>query len=283
MATDPDLEFTEKQLFDRSSPDRLAPYLEYWQAHKNDESKGLTFRSGLIQLDAALGGFKTGELIVVTGPTGNGKTLLADSLGQRFLRKESANVAWFSYEVPTLQMIEKYRIAEDSEKLGLYVPLELKAGSFDWLKLKCVEARLKFNCRIAIIDHLHFIVDMNTNHNMSLNIGAVMRQIKREIAVALNMVVFVIAHQGQKKEGAEPSIDNIRDSSFIAQESDTVLVVYRTADPVPPELAANARIPGYPQTFEKGFCAVKIEKARRTGVYRKRLNYQKQDHWLEEV
>jgi len=282
--TDPKkLEIAERRLFSRDEPDRIARYLDYWQTHKNESERGTTFVSGLVQLDNLVQGFKTGEMIVITGPTGNGKTLLADSLGARFMRYEKANVAWFSYEVPTLQMIDKYVKAEDADKLGLYVPMELKAGRFDWLKAKCLEARIKFGCNVAIIDHLHFIVDMNTDHNMSLNIGAVMRQIKREIAVAMDMVVFVLAHQGQRKDSAEPSIDNIRDSSFIAQEADMVFVVYRTADPVPPELQNNAKIPGYQQSFDQGFCAVKIEKARRSGVYKKRLSYQKIGYWLEEV
>lgn len=96
------------------------------------------------------------------------------------------------------------------------------------------------------------------------------------------MLVFVLAHQGQAKEG-EPSIDNIRDSSFIGQESDMVFVVYRQADPVPPELEKNAKIRGYAHSYEAGYAIVKIEKARRAGTFKKRLTYRKIGHWLEEA
>lgn len=272
----------EAQVVNDNGPDRVAHFLEYYEAHKEQNDKIKSFNTGLGQLDSLVEGFQTGEVAVITGPTGNGKTLLADSIGQRLMRTEGLNIAWFSYEVPTVKMIEKYVNAEDAAQLGLYVPMELKAGEFEWVKKKCLEAKLKFGCRAVIIDHLHFIVDMNTQQNMSLNIGAVMRQIKHDIAKAMNLLVFVLAHQGQAKEG-EPSLDNIRDSSFIAQESDMVFVVYRNHDPVPPELANNAKIKGYAHSYQQGHATVKIEKARRSGVYRKRIAYQKQGLWLEEA
>lgn len=272
----------EQEAASENGPDRVAHFLDYWEEHREQSGKVKSYDTGLHQLDILVEGFQTGEVVVITGPTGNGKTLLADSIGQRLMRMSQLNIAWFSYEVPTTTMIDKYVKAEDAKKLGLYVPMELKAGEFEWFKKKCLEAKLKYNCRVVIVDHLHFIVDMNTQQNMSLNIGAVMRQIKHDIAKAMNMLVFVLAHQKQGMEG-EPSLDHIRDSSFIGQESDTVFVVYRQIDPVPPELEKNARIRGYAHSYEQGFAIVKIEKARRAGTYKKRLTYQKQGHWLEEA
>lgn len=272
----------EAKVVNDNGPDRVVHFLEFWREHQHENEKIKSFMTGLGQLDSMVEGFQTGEVVVITGPTGNGKTLFADSIGQRLMRMQDLKISWLSFEVPTIKMVEKYVQAEDAERLGLYVPMELKAGEFEWVKKKCLEAKLKFGCRAVIIDHLHFIVDMNTQQNMSLNIGAVMRQIKHDIAKAMNLLVFVLAHQGQAKDG-EPSIDNIRDSSFIGQESDMVFVVYRTNDPVPPELQNNAKIKGYAHSFEQGYATVKIEKARRSGVYKKRLSYQKQSHWLEEV
>lgn len=263
-------------------PDRVAPYLEY---HKERESKKFNIqrrRTGLYELDLLMNGFQTGEVTVISGPTGSGKTLLADSISQRFMRLEKINVAWFSFEVPTEQMIKKYVQAEDSQSLGLYVPMELKTGNLNWLTKKCLEAKLKYNCEAIFIDHLHFLVDMNIKQNMSLNIGAAMRHIKHDIAVAMNLMVFIIAHQGQPKD-EEPSIENIRDSSFIGQEADNVFIVYRAANPIPSVLENNAKIKGYQLDYSQGLATVKIEKARREGIFRKKLSYVKNGYWLEEV
>lgn len=271
-----------EEIIQESGPDRIAHFLEFQKEKVNHATSVQRFTTGLLQLDGLIGGFETGELNVISGPTGNGKTLLADSIGQRLMRNEGMNIAWFSYEVPTEKMIQKYVKADDNESLGLYVPMELKAGNIEWLKRKCLEAQLKHNCRAVFIDHLHFLVDMSTKQNMSLNIGGVMRQMKHEIAKGLNMMVFVICHQGQPKD-EEPSIDNIRDSSFIGQESDNVFIVYRSPDPLPEELKNNGKIRDYQRSYEMGLATVKIEKARREGTYRKKLAYQKNGFWLEEI
>jgi replicative DNA helicase len=261
--------------------DRVAHFLEYQGEKVEHGAKVKSFKTGLFKLDEYVEGFETGEVTVISGPTGNGKTLFADSLGQRLMRLEKMNIAWFSYEVPTQKMIQKYVSAYDSTELGLYVPMELKTGNVEWLKKKCLEAQLKYNCQAVFIDHIHFLVDMATKQNMSLNIGGVMRQIKHDIAKAMNIMVFIICHQGQPKED-EPSIENIRDSSFIGQESDNVFIVYRLPDPLPEELKQNGKIKGYPRTYDNGLAVVKVEKARRAGTYRKKIIFKKQDHWLEE-
>jgi replicative DNA helicase len=261
-------------------PDRIAHYLEYDREAK--EKTSVQFRTGLWQLDKAMDGFETSEVNVISGPPGQGKTLFADSIGQRLMRSEKMRIAWFSFEVPTKKMIEKYVRADDRDEIGLYVPMELKAGNMDWIKAKALEAKLKFDCKAIIIDHLHFVIDMNTKQNMSLNIGGVMRQFKHDVAKELDIIVFIISHQGQLGDN-EPSLENIRDSSFIGQEADNVFVVYRTADPIPDKLKKNAEIKGYPRTYDDGFATVKVEKARRAGTFRKKISYQKNGHWLEEI
>lgn len=263
-----------------SGSDRVAHFLEFSKEREGQAEQTAHF-TGFGMFDGLMQGFKGGEVTVISGPTGNGKTLFADSIGQRLMRLSEINIAWFSFEVPTEQMIQKYVVAEDKEKLGLYVPMELKAGNMEWIKKKCLEAKLKYKCQAVFIDHIHFVIDMGTRQNMSLNIGGVMRQFKHDIAKKLNLMVFVIAHQGQPKD-EEPSIENIRDSSFIGQEADNVLVVYRTADPLPSELENNGKIKGYERSYSEGFATVKIEKARRAGTFRKKLTFQKQGPWLEE-
>jgi len=261
--------------------DRIAHFLEYQAEKVTHSTQVKSYRTGLLGLDSLIDGFETGEINVISGPTGNGKTLFADSIGQRLMRLEKMNIAWFSYEVPTQKMIDKYVRSFDANELGLYVPMELKAGNVDWLKKKCLQAQLKFNCQAVFIDHIHFLIDMATKQNMSLNIGGVMRQLKHDIAKTLNIMVFIICHQGQPKD-QEPSIENIRDSSFIGQEADNVFVVYRSPDPIPDELKGNAKISGYERSYVQGLATVKVEKSRRAGTYRKKIIFQKKGDWLEE-
>jgi replicative DNA helicase len=54
--------------------------------------------SNLPSLDEAVKGFLPGELIAISGPTKNGKTLFAQSLTNEFT-KQNAFPLWFSFEV----------------------------------------------------------------------------------------------------------------------------------------------------------------------------------------
>lgn len=277
-----ELNQTGENIVNYKGDDEIRHYLDYYTEKATDRQPRL-YQTGFIELDGLIQGFKTGELNIISGPTGNGKTLFMDSIAHRFMRNEKMKLAYLSYEVPTDTMIQKYVNMDDRESLGLYVPMQLKPGNVNWVIRKCIEAKLKFNCKAIMIDHLHFIVDMNFKQNMSLNIGAVMRHLKHDIANNLNMMVFLIAHQ-EKVKDEEPSIDNIRDSSFIGQEADNVIVVFRSFDPIPQEVRQKAKKEKLelPKSYEQGYATVKVEKARRAGTYRKKITYQKRGEFLEE-
>jgi len=59
-------------------------------------------KSFIPSLDQAVGHFQDGELIVISGPTKGGKTLLAQTLTQAFI-KQQHYALWFSYEVTVRQ------------------------------------------------------------------------------------------------------------------------------------------------------------------------------------
>lgn len=64
--------------------------------------------------------------------------------------------------------------------------------------------------------------------NTSLQIGQVIRTLKR-IAISLNQVIFLMAHTNNRvTPDGEMSYFQIRDSSFISQESDSVLMIRRS-------------------------------------------------------
>lgn len=260
----------ESRLVGYEGTDRVVQFLAYLREKGEIDTKIKRFETGFIQLDGLTEGFETGEMIVITGPTGNGKTLLAESIGKN-LMQQGANALWFSYEVATASLLKKYQVMDT---FGLYVPMQLKAGDFTWLVDRCLEAKLKYDCRIVFIDHLHYLVDMSTKLNMSLNIGGVLRQLKNIVAVGMNMVVVLICHQEKSEKDTEASLDRSRDSSFIGQECDIGLVVFRSPDPSP--------VKGMPSSYEQGWATVKVDKARRAGTFRKKLSYIKKGPWLEE-
>lgn len=285
---------TVKDAITYDGPDRIVHYTDFLAQKSGRSGASHSFKSGFESFDAVCG-LETGEVVVVTGFTKNGKTLFAESWIHNIVRADpSAVAAIFSFEVQTEKLLQKYIPSGD---IPVFVPLELKTMDFDWLVKRCAEAKYKHHAKIVLIDHLHFLIDMNTQQNMSLNIGAFMRRLKKDIALGLDLAVILIAHQGQPKEGKEASLSNIRDSSFVGQESDATIVVSRRANlneaelkevesrsgAFKAELLRVAQQGGGDDKFSGGLAVVKIECHRRTGVFGWRKMFRKNGHWVEEL
>jgi hypothetical protein len=192
----------------------------------------ISVKSGIPGIDYACDGFQDGELVVVSGPTKSGKTLLAQTFTVNF-SKQKEYACWFTYEVPARQFLEQFPILP-----LFYLPTNNKAQDFNWFMERCLEAYFKYNTRIFFVDHLHFLVDMARVSNPSLEIGAIVRRIKR-FAVDNDFVIFLLCHI-KKTEGDDISYRDLRDSSFIAQDSDTCIMIKRT--PKNGQNAARARV-----------------------------------------
>lgn len=174
-------------------------------------------------LDAAIDGFKEGQLVVISAPTGQGKTSFCQTLTTNFASK-NVRCLWFTYEVPVKEFLEKFTTVPN-----FYLPSRLKESSLDWLEERIRESILKYDTKIVFIDHLHFLMSMNelmATKNSSLLIGMYMRRLKK-LALELGIVIFLISHLRKIKLEQLPEIDDLRDSSFIAQESDIVIIMWR--------------------------------------------------------
>jgi hypothetical protein len=100
--------------------------------------------------------------------------------------------------------------------------------------------------------------------NPSIEIGTVIRRLKT-LAVTSGFIIFLLCHTVKGKSETNLSYESIRDSSFISQESDSVLMIKRT-----PEVSENA-------------ARLRIEFHRRTGVLEKTVDLVKVNGLLREA
>jgi replicative DNA helicase len=186
-------------------------------------SKNLTsYKSKLPSLDHHTQGFMPGELICISGPTKSGKTLLMQTITKN-LFTQGIITLWFTFEMP--EDVFYQRFGDDPPLI--YVPQALKSADMPWVYDKILEGIEKFNIKVVFIDHLHFLFDlMRSSVNTSLQIGQVIRQLK-EIAKSHRLVIFLAAHTNKVSMDGEMSSFQIRDSSFISQESDSVIMIRR--------------------------------------------------------
>jgi predicted ATP-dependent serine protease len=191
-------------------------------------------QSGLGNLDLVLkGGFFPGQLIVISGTTGMGKTTLAQTFTINLLEKHLARPLWFSYEVAEEDFLEVFEKYDPMSLEYITMPRQLEKHHLVWIEERIIESYLKFDTRAVFIDHLHRLVDMNSRQNLTEQIGNTVISLK-QMALRHEMVMFLICHisQDATKSEKELGLGSVRDSSFIEQEADTSLYTWRHEDGV---------------------------------------------------
>jgi len=261
-----------EDLYNYDGPGKIVGWKEYLKS-KESEAELTPMVTGHSELDFLVGGFQPGEVIIVTGIKGNGKTLFLQTITNELCKRGNAGVV-FSYENNPRNWLSVFK--KEREKTGrdikLYVPESLNPGSLEWLEKRIIESYVKHSINFVMVDHLHYVVDMSTM-KLAQDIGAIIRRLVT-LAKEFNIVIFIVSHQKVLPDTkAEPSLDTCKDSSAIGQECATGIVVHRVQDDTVTE-GVKA------DSYDQGLCFVKIDKARRTGTYRKKIWYQKRGDWL---
>lgn len=202
--------------------------------------------------------FRGGEVTVISGRTGEGKTLLCQTLTKDFADNGHRSL-WFSYEVRPELFLNQF-----GDTLPLfYMPGKLRAKTLPWIRARVHEAKLKHGIRAVFIDHLHYLLNLGSGRNVSLEIGNLMRGLV-EMAHDFNLHFFPIAHMKKVEAESEPDKGDARDSSFVEQEADNVFYIWRL------------------KGTDTG-AVLKIAKNRRKGVFDKKMRLDKFGHFLREV
>lgn len=240
--------------------DNIISCLDYIDAQGKDADVP-RFYSKLPKLNELVKGFVEGSLTVISGPTGHGKTSFAQSLTEDFFENEVASL-WFSYEVQPMRLIKKF------PTLPLfYLPAKLQERTLPWLKDRIMEAQLKYNVKAVFIDHMHYLVDMVQLRQPSIEIGSIVRNL-RLIAIELGVAIFLLTHLTKTKIDEEIGSEHLRDSSFLAQEPDNLLFIWRLKE-------KNGEY--------QNKAILKIDKARDTGVMGKKIPLIYQNNHFKEL
>ena len=220
--------------YDQIIPIDLLSYPELVKRLRN-LPKNNVVSSGNACFDDIIGGFEKERLYVLSAPTKQGKTTLAQTLMYHMAKKKTPSL-FFSFEMGWQEVTGKYlamdnkTLTEQPTDLPLYMPFEMHRGGgelqFQWLYEAILKGIEEHGIQFVVIDHLHFLLPLKDFKNTSFIIGGIVREIKR-IAVNLKIPIMLIAHVQKIKDDKVPDWTDIRDSSFITQEADVVLMMYR--------------------------------------------------------
>lgn len=187
---------------------------------KNEKSE-IKIMSGWSGLDNLLKGFRPQQLIVVSAATKSGKTSFLMDLTTRI---GEYNPTWFPFEESMEELLRKY-IEREEPIPHAYTPKNMTGNSVSWIEAKIVESIAKYNSRVMFIDHLDFIVPFTADSH-ALRVGQAMRDLKA-LAKKWNVVIFLVCHLVKTRMDEQPTMEDLRGSSAIGQEADTVMFLWR--------------------------------------------------------
>jgi len=211
--------------------------------------------SGFVDLDAKTRGLNPGNLVIIAGRPGMGKTSLALNIAQYVAVHEAKGVGVFSLEMSDSELALRLLSAEADIPFGKIRSAHL--SNREWGKLvKSVRAissapifiddspnptlleiaskarrlRAEEKLDILIVDYLQLMQAGGRYENRNLEIAAITRGLK-QLAKELEIPVIALSQLSRQTErrGGDhrPQLSDLRESGSIEQDADIVAFIYR--------------------------------------------------------
>jgi len=212
--------------------------------------------SGFTRLDAMTAGMHPGDLIIVAGRPGMGKTSFALNVGVNACHVARSTVGIFSLEMPRDQLVKRMlcsearvdasrmrtgQLARDdwpqlAEAAGMLSDLPIYIDDTPGLTLMELRAKARRMASenklgLLIIDYLQLMRSGTKNDSREQEISEISRSLKglaKELGIpviALSQLNRGVESRGNKDK--RPQLSDLRESGAIEQDADTIMFVYR--------------------------------------------------------
>lgn len=213
--------------------------------------------TGFDKLDGKIGGLRNGNLIIIGGRTGHGKTAMALNIAYN-LALCGTKVGMLSLEmtdeeiysrmiameagVDLLDLNEK-RLAEKDYAMISEKNERLKK-IFDNFHIFDTDVNLNDSvfvirsmvkekgCKVIIVDYLGLVTNPEIKNNLYHEIKSITRRMKL-LAKDLNVPLILLSQLNRQSAGRnKPILADLRDSGSIEQDADIVMFIYRPKDDI---------------------------------------------------
>jgi replicative DNA helicase len=213
--------------------------------------------SGLTDLDAVTGAFRSGQLIVLAARPSVGKTAIAVNMSRHVAVSEKIPMLFVSLEQSRVELTERLLCCQgliDSQRLqlgqlradeekrmfsagekltrsDLYID-EANGKSLLQICAKARRAKRRHGVGLVIIDYLQLILPESTSENREQQVAAMSRRLKL-LAQELRIPVIVLAQlnrEAEKRSDGRPKLSDLRESGAIEQDADVVILLHRPVD-----------------------------------------------------
>lgn len=206
----------------------LQPYMTQAREHREPEGtiKGLS--TGLKKVDDMTRGFVPGELMIVSGQTSHGKTQLSNNIMLN-AALSGHKVMFITMEMTKQETADRFNLLTNDQDIGegkIFLNMRADLAYTDITKL--IEKAKEKGCSLVVIDHLHYF--SRSVENATQEVSKIVKEFKGA-AVVFEMPIILICHVRKMPPKKHPTIEDLRDSSLIAQDADMVLIVWRDESP----------------------------------------------------
>jgi len=258
------LDFAERSIFEISE-NKVKPSFyalkdiltdTYRAVEEAYENKALVtgIPSGFQDLDQKTSGFQRGDLIIIAGRPGMGKTALALNIARNAAQETGEPAAIFSLEMSKEQLslrmlsseagVDSTRMRggflnqEDLEKInraaGVLYDTNLfidDTPSISALEIRAKARRMKMEKGLGLIaiDYLQLMRGRASAERRELEISEISRSLKA-LAKELAIPVIALSQLNRKVEdrtNKRPVLSDLRESGAIEQDADVIIFVYR--------------------------------------------------------
>ena len=280
------LELLLDKTFELSSKRDLAPYVsvadivpelkETIERFAKSKSHITGIPSGFPDLDRLTTGFHGGDLVIVAGRPGMGKSSFALSIARYVAQKEGLPVGIFSLEMAKDQLAlrllsflshiplydlrlgklteEQRLVMEESLKelqsLPIYIDDSAALSTTD-LRIKAIRMKKEKGIELLIVDYLQLLRGVKKYSSRQEEVAEISRSLKA-LAKELDIPVIALAQlsrQVEHRSDKRPQLADLRESGQIEQDADLIIFLHRPEyymklkkKEVPPDMQGKVEI-----------------------------------------
>ncbi len=249
-------EVTEQRTTDdfAALADMLQPTLDEIEAVGERGAGMLGLPTGFADLDRLLNGLQAGQLIIVAGRPGLGKSTVSMDFARHAAIRGGCASAIFSLEMSKIEMVMRLLSAESR------VPLHsLRSGQLsddDWTKLarrmgeisnapifvddtasmnlmeiraKARRLKQRHNLKLLVVDYLQLMTSPKRTENRQQEVSELSRGLKL-LAKEIECPVIAVSQLNrgpEQRTDKRPQLSDLRESGSIEQDADVVILLHR--------------------------------------------------------
>ncbi|XP_050422258.1 mitochondrial DNA helicase [Adelges cooleyi] len=213
------------------------------ELQNHDKTLGIKW-SGFPTLNNIIGGHRRGELTILTGPTGSGKTTFMSEYSLDLIQ-QGLPTLWGSFEIRNQRlakiMLQQFakepvhlnlnlfdNLADKFEKLPLYFmtfhgpqPLNLVMDAVE-------NAAYVYDIGHVVIDNVQFMMGIGSKYNMGTERfwqqDTIIAEFRR-FATYSNCHVTLVIHPRKERDAEQLSVNSIFGTAKATQEADNILII----------------------------------------------------------